>query len=154
MRPHQPPPNPRRVAGCPVGNSAEKHTCHAEGCSAIVPPRLFGCRKHWAMVPKWLQAALYRVYVPGQEIRKNPTRAYLMVQTRCRLAIAEKEGKPAELITGLRSELRLRILANFSGEHREIAGSLDLNELLRATDEGLGAPRAAATPGEGGGRSP
>lgn len=70
------------------------HTCHAEGCPAKVPPQLFVCAKHWRMVPPPLQRELWRVYKPGQEAGKAPvTTAYLVVQTRCRIAIAEREGR-------------------------------------------------------------
>jgi hypothetical protein len=71
-----------------------RHTCHAEGCPVKVPPKLFVCAKHWRMVPVSLQRELWRVYQPGQEAGKAPvTTAYLVVQTRCRIAIAEREGR-------------------------------------------------------------
>lgn len=47
------------------------------------------------MVPGWLQKALWAVYRPGQETSREITWGYLVVQTRCRLAIAEVEGKAA-----------------------------------------------------------
>lgn len=27
------------------------HTCHATNCTTPVPPTMWGCRKHWFMVP-------------------------------------------------------------------------------------------------------
>lgn len=54
-----------------------KHTCHAEGCTRVVPPRLLMCPRHWAMVPPALQAGVWRHYRTGQEIDKRPTREYL-----------------------------------------------------------------------------
>lgn len=68
------------------------HHCHAEGCLRTVPPRMFACRRHWAMVPRWLQAKLWAAYRPGQERTKEITPWYVLVQTRCRLAITEAEG--------------------------------------------------------------
>ncbi len=56
-----------------------KHTCHAEGCNLIVPPRMLMCAAHWRRVPRHLQAAVWREYRPGQEIDKNPTPEYLEV---------------------------------------------------------------------------
>lgn len=57
------------------------HTCHAEGCGTEVPPKLFMCRKHWRMVPRRMQAAIWHHYRPGQEIDKHPTAAYLQAAT-------------------------------------------------------------------------
>lgn len=70
------------------------HTCHAEGCAVLVAPKMFACLRHWRMVPRWLQACLWAAYRPGQEVDKRVTGLYHLVQTRCRLAIAEHEGRP------------------------------------------------------------
>lgn len=43
------------------------HECHATGCKAQVPPAMFMCRKHWAMVPKAMQDAIWKHYQAGQE---------------------------------------------------------------------------------------
>lgn len=51
------------------------------------------------MVPPSLKAEIWRTYVPGQEIRKDPTREYLEVQHRCVEYVATREGrreKPAQ----------------------------------------------------------
>lgn len=69
-----------------------KHTCHAIGCSTPTPPRMWGCGRHWGMVPRRLQVKLWRVYVPGQEQRKDPTPEYLVVAEECVVAVAVKEG--------------------------------------------------------------
>lgn len=70
------------------------HTCHAEGCNVRVPPRMFGCRPHWFMLPPDMRAALLRVYQPGQESGARPvTMAYLVVQTLCRIAVAGTEQR-------------------------------------------------------------
>ena len=55
------------------------HICHARGCTTKTHPRMFMCKKHWHMIPKSLQKELWAVYVPGQEISKNPTHEYLEV---------------------------------------------------------------------------
>jgi hypothetical protein len=55
------------------------HTCHATGCRVPVPPRMFMCRKHWYSLPKSMRDAVWAAYVPGQEIRKDPTPGYLAV---------------------------------------------------------------------------
>lgn len=81
------------------------HTCHAEGCSVPVPPRMFACLRHWRMVPPALQRELWRAYKPGQEAGAAPvTKDYMIVQTQCRIAIAEREGR-VEVLDALQREL-------------------------------------------------
>lgn len=75
------------------------HHCHAPGCTQPVAARKFACRKHWQMVPSWLQKLLLKMYVRGQEIRKDPTYEYRLVQTRCRLEIARREGNTVAVRT-------------------------------------------------------
>lgn len=67
------------------------HTCHAHGCTASVPPRLFMCRLHWAQVKPVLQKLIWRYYRAGQEIDKKPSLMYLAVQQR---AVAEVAFRP------------------------------------------------------------
>ena len=67
------------------------HTCHAHGCNAEVPPKMFMCRTHWAKLRKVTQNAIWREYMPGQETRKDPTVRYLAVQ---QYAIGEVAFRP------------------------------------------------------------
>jgi hypothetical protein len=53
------------------------HTCHWPGCPTAVPPKLWGCRTHWGKLPTALRARIWRTYVPGQEVTKTPSQAYL-----------------------------------------------------------------------------
>jgi hypothetical protein len=53
------------------------HRCHAPGCDAPVPPKMFMCRQHWFALPKPLRDMIWATYRPGQEIKKNPSREYL-----------------------------------------------------------------------------
>lgn len=69
------------------------HACHAIGCNVQVPPRMLMCAKHWRMVPRDLQDAVWATYVEGQEIRKDPTDAYMDAQTNAVSAVAKKEGR-------------------------------------------------------------
>lgn len=69
------------------------HFCHATGCSTEVPPRLLMCLRHWRMVPRDIQSAVWRHYRPGQEIDKRPTAEYLAVMKLAIDAVAVKEGK-------------------------------------------------------------
>jgi hypothetical protein len=56
-----------------------KHHCHWPGCHKIVPPSLWGCATHWFKLPVKLRQRIWHHYVPGQEINKNPTPAYIEV---------------------------------------------------------------------------
>lgn len=68
------------------------HLCHARSCTEPVPPRMLMCRKHWKLVPKRLQDAVWDTYVPGQESRKDPTDEYLQAAQEAIDAVARKEG--------------------------------------------------------------
>jgi hypothetical protein len=67
------------------------HHCHAKGCDVRVPPKMLMCRTHWAMVPRALQRAIWREYVPGQERRKDASPSYLEVMARAIEAVDEVE---------------------------------------------------------------
>lgn len=55
------------------------HHCHWPGCSAQVPPAMWGCGKHWFKLPKALRDRIWRAYVPGQEVDMTPSDEYLKV---------------------------------------------------------------------------
>jgi hypothetical protein len=73
------------------------HTCHAEACEVKVHPRFLMCRRHWAMVPPSIQRAVWNAYVPGQEVRKDPTPAYLEVMRLAIETVAVKEGRRGDV---------------------------------------------------------
>ena len=54
---------------------------------------MFTCPPHWYMLPKELRDAVSAEYAEGQEIRKDPTEAYLTITRRCINFIAAKEGR-------------------------------------------------------------
>lgn len=81
------------------------HSCHADKCTTEVPPRMHMCRKHWRMVPRRLQDALWAAYEPGQERRKDPSAEYLVAAERCICAVAMKEG----LITQEEADARIAV---------------------------------------------
>jgi hypothetical protein len=81
-----------------------EHTCHALGCEKAVPPKLFMCRDHWFMIPKAERDALWAVYVPGQERRKDPTQEYVTVARRLQVLVADKEGVPVPPMIRRRAE--------------------------------------------------
>lgn len=53
------------------------HTCHWPGCRIQVPPAMWGCKLHWFKVPKHLRDQIWATYVPGQEVTKTPSAAYI-----------------------------------------------------------------------------
>lgn len=68
-----------------------EHACHARGCNTSVPPKMFMCRKHWFMIPKAMQDELWDAYVPGQEVRKDPSSEYIEVAMRLVRYVEERE---------------------------------------------------------------
>ena len=60
------------------------HTCHWPGCNKIVPPALWGCKKHWFMLPKEIRDEIWATYRSGQEIDKNPSKEYIDVALKAR----------------------------------------------------------------------
>lgn len=70
-----------------------RHECHADGCDVEVPPKMLMCLRHWRMVPRDLQKRVWAEYVPGQEVRKDPTDSYLDVQREAVDVVARKEGR-------------------------------------------------------------
>lgn len=72
------------------------HLCHAKACQIEVAPRLLMCGRHWRMVPRALQRAVWATYRPGQENTKDPTPEYLDAAQAAIDAVARREGRSAE----------------------------------------------------------
>lgn len=71
------------------------HICHWPGCGNPVPAKLWGCRTHWFKLPKDLRDKIWATYVPGQEIRKDPSQAYLTAAKEVQEWIAANHPKLA-----------------------------------------------------------
>jgi len=54
-----------------------EHHCHWPGCKEQVPPAMWGCRKHWYMLPQMIRERIWAYYRPGQERDMRPSREYL-----------------------------------------------------------------------------
>jgi hypothetical protein len=67
------------------------HHCHATDCKASVPPEMWGCRKHWFMVPKPIRDRIWRTYRVGQCDDMNPSREYLLAAKEAVIAVAKRE---------------------------------------------------------------
>lgn len=74
------------------------HPCHAIGCDVEVPPKMLMCLKHWRMVPRDKQAAIWNTYRPGQEVDKHPTEAYMEAQSAAVEAVREGELKRGAIV--------------------------------------------------------
>lgn len=72
------------------------HHCHAVGCETATPPKMFMCLKHWRMLPRDGQNAVWAAYRQGQEVDKRPSSTYMDVTNEARRIVAWKEGKTAE----------------------------------------------------------
>jgi hypothetical protein len=68
------------------------HVCHWPDCNVQVPPAMWGCKKHWFMLPTSLRDKVWSVYVPGQEIRMDPSPEYLAVAHEVQEWIKEHHG--------------------------------------------------------------
>ena len=68
------------------------HTCHATNCNATVPPTMWGCRKHWYMVPPAIRSRIWATYRPGQCDDWNPSEQYCQAARDAVVAVAAKEG--------------------------------------------------------------
>ena len=55
------------------------HACPIPDCAAKVPSSVYMCARHWRMVPRPLQAAVYASFRAGQGISKNHTEAVRVV---------------------------------------------------------------------------
>lgn len=60
-------------------NQTFNHHCHWYGCDKLVPPAMWGCKKHWFMLPQTLRNKIWAAYEPGQEIDGTPSESYLVV---------------------------------------------------------------------------
>lgn len=77
-----------------VVTTGMKHHCHWPGCTVEVPPKMWGCSKHWFRLPKGLRNEVWRTYRPGQEITKTPSAEYLLMAKK----VQDWCGKHPELL--------------------------------------------------------
>lgn len=69
---------------------SRNHTCHWSGCEAQVPPAMWGCKKHWRLLPLELREAIWQAYVPGQEICGTSSAEYVTIARRVQDWIATR----------------------------------------------------------------
>lgn len=85
----------------------EGHHCHWPGCSKEVPPAMWGCKKHWFMLPKNLRDEIWKAYTPGQEITKQPSLRYLKIAQRVQKWI-KNQLQPSPTKASLKSKNGLK----------------------------------------------
>lgn len=66
-----------------------KHDCHWPGCDKLVPPAMWGCTRHWYLLPVALRNKVWATYRRGQEVTKTPSREYVAVAREVRDWIIE-----------------------------------------------------------------
>src|SRR5574337_950063 len=77
----------------PTRRNVLAHTCHATGCERRIPPNMWGCKRHWFMVPKLVRDRIWEHYRPGQEDDKRPTAEYCLAARDAVIAVAQLEGR-------------------------------------------------------------
>lgn len=70
------------------------HACHWPGCTAQVPPAMWGCKPHWMKLPKALRDRVWAAYRPGQETDMEPSAEYLAVADDVQRWIREQTPAP------------------------------------------------------------
>lgn len=79
-------------------NNDGKHHCHWPGCNAQVKPAVWGCKKHWYMLPADLRQRIWKDYRPGQEQTKTPSRDYVETAHAVQAWIAEHHPPERKLL--------------------------------------------------------
>lgn len=54
-----------------------EHHCHWPGCDKQVPPAMWGCKRHWFMLPQDIRTRIWKTYRPGQEKNMTPSQSYV-----------------------------------------------------------------------------
>ena len=81
----------RKAAYVRRQSQTRRHECHWPGCTAQVPPAMWGCRTHWFKLPKNLRDRIWRCYRPGQEIDMRPSAEYMAAAEAVQAWILEQE---------------------------------------------------------------
>jgi hypothetical protein len=68
------------------------HHCHALDCNVPTKPELLMCLRHWRMVPRDLQRAVWAAYRRGQCDDKQPSRAWFYAANAAIDAVAQTEA--------------------------------------------------------------
>lgn len=69
------------------------HHCHATDCTKEVPPQMWGCKRHWFMLPLAIRNRIWQTYRVGQCDDMNPSRDYCLAARDAVVAVAHLEGR-------------------------------------------------------------
>jgi hypothetical protein len=67
----------QKVAHVKRAGQTRNHSCHWPGCPQQVPPALWGCKRHWFMLPKPIRNKIWQEYRSGQEETFDPSKEYI-----------------------------------------------------------------------------
>ena len=70
-----------------------EHHCHAINCKTKCKPEMLMCLKHWRMVSKASQKAVWDTYRPGQCDTKDPSNEWHIAADRAIKEVYDKEYK-------------------------------------------------------------
>lgn len=95
------------------------HHCHAHACAVPCQPELLMCGRHWRMVPRSLQRAVWDAYRVGQCEDKNPSTEWHHAADKAIAAVARAEGHVAAAQRYEDSAERFRSLAKRESEPQQ-----------------------------------
>lgn len=84
-------PKAVKVAYVKSQRQTRDHHCHWPGCTEQVKPAVWGCYRHWMMLPKYLRDKFWATFRPGQETNYTPSREYVAVAREVQLWITIAE---------------------------------------------------------------
>lgn len=78
-----------KVAHVKAAAQSRNHACHWPGCEKQVPPAMWGCTRHWFMLPRRIRNDIWNAYRIGQEETLTPSRDYVTAARAAQDWIAE-----------------------------------------------------------------
>lgn len=73
--------------------ASNTHHCHWPGCEAKCAPAFWSCPKHWRLLPRNLQVAIWKYFRKGQERDKVVTRLYVEASRAAQAWAVEYEAR-------------------------------------------------------------
>jgi hypothetical protein len=81
-----------KVVHVRTAGQSRGHECHWPGCGRQVPPAMWGCKKHWFMLPANLRKRIWWTYRSGQENDMNPSAEYIAAAKAIQAWIVSRDG--------------------------------------------------------------
>lgn len=75
----------------PSSDRRASHHCHAKGCVTACKPEYLMCPRHWRMVPRLLQVAVWQTYRRGQCDDMRPSEAWFLAANAAIANVARQE---------------------------------------------------------------